>query len=767
MLQVLSQKRIYFALEIISPSEREHFNPNQATKSYMIKDMKKIFTLLVLALVSFASLSAQDIPASTWGNTPPLHVEGKYLCDPYGNHVVLHGVMDTPSPYFNNNRWKGPGWGEQFNTTHAKNAIAYFDQLFTALTDTAHGAYANVFRLHLDPCWTNYNSTKASGFTEKDGKVYDPHGNEVGGEANIYHFNKKRLESFLKVLYFPIAKSAIDHGLYVIMRPPGVFPGYVEVGDYYNDYIMTVWDIVSKNDSIKKYSGQISIELGNEPVTLKAKGGASSERALCDFFQPVVDKIRENGFDGIVWGVGTGWQGNCRDYGKFPLVGTNLGYAVHNYVGWYGGNDRTYSTSDKEKYANEFHASHPIMDTNPIVITEVDWSPEKEGTGHYNEHGDWVLSNYGTWATGSTSKWGAAYKYMMDKYDNVSMTLSGTACYIDIDDYLYRNTLTPAFKTAMEANGLDPWEGSGVSCFAWYKEWAKENYARPDLSKPSDDPGLAIDKLEIGSASAKIMVGQVADFGLKGTFANGMTSNIPTSLCTFSSSDSEVCGDKDGSLVGFSEGEASVTATYTSPAGNSVENTFAVEVLPMFTFDAQIFNPSIMQSGSYTERTRALLTGRNGLGGWEFDAGVDLSAYNYLVCNIRRAMSPTPTLRIYDSSDAWSDDYCEVEFTKTNATIDLHNAVKANGKPLDTTNIKIVAVKTLGGTTLYFSDIFLSMDGETDATGIHSAKGEAAVIAEDIYNVSGQRISSFERGVNIVRQTLSDGTRISTKVFIK
>ena len=36
---------------------------------------------------------------------PTLHVEGRYLCDTHGNRVTLHGVMDTPSPYFNGWRW--------------------------------------------------------------------------------------------------------------------------------------------------------------------------------------------------------------------------------------------------------------------------------------------------------------------------------------------------------------------------------------------------------------------------------------------------------------------------------------------------------------------------------------------------------------------------------------------------------------------------------------------------------------------------------------
>ena len=38
---------------------------------------------------------------------PTLHTEGRWLVDEHGNHVVLHGVMDTPSAWFNSGRW---GW---------------------------------------------------------------------------------------------------------------------------------------------------------------------------------------------------------------------------------------------------------------------------------------------------------------------------------------------------------------------------------------------------------------------------------------------------------------------------------------------------------------------------------------------------------------------------------------------------------------------------------------------------------------------------------
>ena len=393
----------------------------------------------------------------------PLHVDGNQLKDPQGNVVVLHGVMDTPSPYFNSYRWGGSPTDGNLSS-----CVNYFNKLFTAITDSASGAYCNLFRLHLDPCWTNDPNKQSDG--------------KESGEADISRYSGTRLTKYMKTLYWKIALQAMKHGLYVIMRPPGVCPGTIQVGGYYQDYLLDVWDRVTQNDSILKYSGQISIELANEPVTLLDANGQSTDCALHDFFQPIVDKIRANGFKGIIWVPGTGWQMNYRPYAKYPITGDQIGYAVHDYVGWYGTSDSSY---DHQNAIREFGSSIPVVRTNPIVVTEVDWSPPKAGSGHYNEHGEWVEGNYGTWATGSTSKWGNAYKSVLDYYGNISMTLSGTACYIDIDQYINNKQVVPAFKTAMEANGLDPHEGSGVACFEWYADYAKVNYPSDVAYQPA------------------------------------------------------------------------------------------------------------------------------------------------------------------------------------------------------------------------------------------------------------------------------------------
>lgn len=135
----------------------------------------------------------------------------------------------------------------------------------------------------MDPCWTN-----------------DP-AKKVENEADISAFNMARYRRYLQKLYIPLIKDAIAHGLYVIVRPPGVCPGDISVGDRYNSYLKGIWKAFAADEYIKQNEGVISIELANEPVRVHLSDGTDSAEALHDYFQPVVDVIREQGFKGIIW----------------------------------------------------------------------------------------------------------------------------------------------------------------------------------------------------------------------------------------------------------------------------------------------------------------------------------------------------------------------------------------------------------------------------------------------------------------------------------
>ena len=396
---------------------------------------------------------------------PTLHVDGKWLVDQHGNHVVLHGVMDTPSMYFNGYRWGGPSWvdGTNYDAAGATKCKDYFEKLFAGMEE----ANCNVFRLHMDPAWTNdpSDSYRWEGAAEQDDS-------KVGGESDVKKFNPARLKTFLTSLYWPLIQKAMNHKLYVVVRPPGVCPHDLKVGDYYQQYLLTVWDIFTQNANVRKYAGQVSIELANEPVNIKNANGQDDAAALHDYFQPIVDKIRENGFTGVIWVPGTGYQSNYRSYASNPIEGYNIGYAVHDYAGWYGCSDDHCVPSDKIR---SFGEAVPVVKTSPVIITEVDWSPLKEPKEfkNLNEFGDSVFHNYGTWATASTSKWGKAFKATLDYYGNISMTLTSTACLFDLDTLLSKKKVVPAF------GGLE--EASGAACMKWYADYYTKDWPHADF----------------------------------------------------------------------------------------------------------------------------------------------------------------------------------------------------------------------------------------------------------------------------------------------
>ena len=411
--------------------------------------MKIKLYLILLFCCLYLPMRAQQ------SNLPALHVDGKWLVDENGKRVVLHGVMDTPNMYFNDWRWGSP-WGypqTNYDDNGVSKCLDYFEKIFSGI----ERANCDVFRLHLDPAWTNDPDANYSylGATDQPDEAKD--------EADIKKFNPERLKKFLQSLYIPLMQKAMNHGQYVVVRPPGVCPPNLKVGDYYQQYLLTVWDMVSSDATIKQYAGQISLELANEPVNLKNANNQEDTKALHDYFQPIVEKIRSNGFTGIIWIPGTGWQSNYRSYAQHPITGDNIGYAVHDYTGWYGCSDEN---PDPQNKINNFHNQVPVVDTAPIIITEVDWSPKKPGEGHYNEHNEWVEPNYGTWSTGSTSLWGKAYKAMLDHFGNISMTLSGTGCLIDIDELINNNNVTAAF-------GGEP-EACGQACMEWYAEFKNQ-----------------------------------------------------------------------------------------------------------------------------------------------------------------------------------------------------------------------------------------------------------------------------------------------------
>lgn len=709
--------------------------------------MKRFYVCLTACL--FATLSwAQEVTT-----LPTLHVEGKWLVDQHGNHVVLHGVMDTPNMYFNGWRWGSPwdGSGTNYDSSGATKCKNYFEKIFTGLEK----AKCNVFRLHLDPAWTNDPSSSYV----YPGSAGQP--SEATSEADIKKFNPTRLKTFLVNLYWPLIKMAMDHGMYVVVRPPGVCPPNLKVGDYYQQYLMTVWDIFTQLNNVKKYTGQVSIELANEPVALKNANGEDDPKALHDYFQPIVEKIRSNGFTGIIWVPGTGWQANYTSYATHPIEGYNIGYAVHDYCGWYGCSD---NNPDPQNKINNFHKQVPVVDTNPIIITEVDWSPvNPNAEGHYDEHGNWVQPNYGTWATGSTSKWGNAYKTMLDHFGNISMTLSGTGCLIDVDDLINNKKVSPAF------GGME--EACGKACMDWYAEYYDVDYPQADYVEYGEDL-LKVEKVEVPKEEIEMMIGNSCSPQLIATYHYGHTGNISSQAVYEVNSDA--IDIKDGLIFGRKEGIANVKASYTDPLDNTQETSFTVRST-FFPFSAQYINTDLFAQGKYYEKTHTFAPGQWGQMGWEYKDGADMSGYKYLVIKLKTTSSSSH-LNIFTEGSIWTPCCSTPDFgSKTLIVLNLQTAKYTSdgnkkGQALDTKNIRIVSFWGNGNQNIMVNDMYLTNNSDysrEETTGIAVVKSEDQQVV-DVWSMTGQPV---RKAVNIDQATqgLAPGFYIvgKKKVLVK
>lgn len=691
--------------------------------------------LTALAVITTLGMSGQGVRP-----LPSLHVEGRWLVDKHGNHVVLHGVMDTPNMYFNGWRWGAPWTGVNYDSNGVPKCLAYFDKLFTGMEK----AKCTIFRLHLDPAWSNdpSDSYVYAGSNGQDSSAKD--------EADIRKFNPNRLKTFLSSLFWPLMKKAMDHGLYVVVRPPGVCPQNLKVGDYYQQYLMTVWDMVSKDSNIQQYAGQISIELANEPVNLRNASNQDDPKALHDYFQPIVDKIRDNGFTGIIWVPGTGWQSNYTGYASYPIEGNNIGYAVHDYPGWYGCSDNTPSATNK---INQFHNQVPVVDTSPIFISEVDWSPEDPtAEGHYNEHGEWVVPNLGTWATGSTSKWGKAFKAVLDHFGNISMTLTHPHDFFDLDKLINNGIVTPAF-------GGNP-EACAKACMDWYADYYMVDWPHADDEQQSEQSQTAV---SIGTETdiVEVKTGGTGGLELLATFADGHQRNI-SGQAVLKSNNPDIISVNGSLLTGRSLGTATISATYTDPLGHELTTTFSVRST-YFPFAAQYINTSLFANGTYIERTHTFHPGQWGQMGWEFPQGVDFSGYKYLVVKLKQAQNCDAHVNLFTTNSIWSECHESAGFgSSKQLVIDLEKAKYTSddkkGQPFNTKNVHIVSFWSNGTGDIVVDDIYLTNNADyspesTAVTAPYASTANSQSVANTAYDLQGRRVnlSNLGRGLYIIQ----------------
>ena len=422
--------------------------------------MKKLFvnlrraSVLAYSFLLFAFCFLLSPSAFAWQGMPlpRLHQEGRFLCDPQGNHVNLHGFMYTPNAYFCNGHFCG---GD------VTNCLDYTEKLFKIMSDPKRGFYCNYVRLHLDPCWTN------------DPKLH------AKDESDISAFTLARFDEYMRTLYKPIIRMAAKYGLYVIVRPPGVCPPAFAEGDAYHRYLKTVWNRFTQDPYIV-LAPHVMIELANEPVDMLFADGkheGNSPRAfaaLRNVEQDVVDTIRANGFENMIWLPGLGYQSLFSGLATNRVVGANLGYSAHFYPGFLctGSPDPAMNNADYKRLEAAWAENiKPVADFAPLAITELDWSLniKTNAEGHaYNTTWGWGLTG-----TEKDPRAGLNIKRLMDSYGNVSWNLcTGWLKDADVD------------KAELALADLGE-QACIVPTIRWFKEYAAANTPRPDFSRQS------------------------------------------------------------------------------------------------------------------------------------------------------------------------------------------------------------------------------------------------------------------------------------------
>jgi len=343
---------------------------------YRLK-LSNLFYVLTLLLACSMKTGAQS------GVPLPLHVDGPFLVNSEGRRVNMHGFAQTFSPWFNEQ-------GTKWTNYDVNKCLSYNKGIIDGILKA--GWKMTFVRQHMDPYWSNTP------------------GQQTTGENDISAFDFERFKTYLDAVFVPMAEYAISKGLYVVMRPPGVCPEYISVGGAYHQYLKKVWAHVAQHPKLKN-NGAVLFELANEPI--KIQGTREEDVEMTQFMQELVDLMRQY-CDNILLIPGLVWQQHYNGFVKYPIQGSNIGYAVHCYPGWYNSGVEDDVDVEYRSFKRGWDENIlPIATKAPVVVTEMDWAPKK-----YN-------ASWGKAITGEAGGkgFGANFMRICDETCNVSWLL--------------------------------------------------------------------------------------------------------------------------------------------------------------------------------------------------------------------------------------------------------------------------------------------------------------------------------------------------------
>ena len=593
-----------------------------------------------------------------------LNVVGRYLKDSDGNIVNLHGFGQTYSPFFNNFAWNN--YDVEGCLRHNKTMI---DQVLAA------GWRMNFIRMHMDPYWSDD--------TSKESVRYEGH----------ERFSEERFRKYLDEVFVPMAEYAVNKGLYVVMRPPGVSPEKIALEDDYQTFLIKVWDIVSSHKRLRN-NGKVMFELANEPINILGTDGSYGSSGDGHFenmqlyFQAIIDRIRGYGADNIIWVPGLGYQSQYAGFATHRFTGDNIGFAVHVYPGWYnsdaevGPNENVGGVSGGgyEGFQRGWDAQiMPVAEYAPVMVTEMDWAPAK-----YD-------SSWGKSITGVAGGegFGANFKYIADNTGNVSwMIFTSQELLAQFDGV----PGTPGNYTFLNDPEACPWP-----VYHWFKEYAGEEVPEGEL--------VSLEIAGVGE-SLEIRMGDSRSLVVKARYADGSVEAV-TAKAVMELSDEQVAVLGNGKIVALKEGSTRLTVSYTSQADVTRTLEVEVKVITPFPLTEAMFDPSIWEEGSFDESTRTLVTGQYGFGGWQYAEGLDLSGFKTITVELGNDNSSQVSFRLFDKNNYWSEPAMYDFGNSRKIVVDLHDMKDKNGKTISPSHLYIIGFWSLGGKPIIIDKITL------------------------------------------------------------
>ena len=600
----------------------------------------------------------------------PLHVDGRYLMNSKGDIVTLHGYMTVTDPGCQADEIRG-SWDGYDVEMCIKNKKATLDAILKS------GWKMDYVRLLLDAYWCTDQF--------------------VGDRIEYKTFNFGRFKKYFEEVYLPLINYYHEKGIYTLLYPPYSTPETIEVGDEFQQHMLLIWDYISNHPRIRN-NPSVMFELVNEPVNLKSKQGeyydaywgfmfniSSAFREVRDYWQPIVDKIRSH-CDNVIYVPGMLFESDHAGFADYPIEGENIGYAVHWYPGWWGNMRKDW----------EGHV-FPIAYKAPIIITENAWAPYNNYLGGNSET--------------STSKFGKPLKDIVDELGNVSWN-----CYEPEEDYYYFVNSSSSSEKAVISNNPE-------ACFkAMYQWW--NDYSKTKVMPCNQLKAKAVSFDEFPTT---VVSGQKSLAKIKAEFTNGMTWDVSGDV-EYTIADKSVLSIKHGVIWALKEGSTTVTAKYIDGTGQTFSHEFDVTntLFPLTKEGFVLDQFSLDAGGSFDETTGTFSSGSYGSGGWDFENGMDLSSYKYLVVQLNQEQHCWTTVHIADDENtwddenqAWNDEINDIGFPfndKTELVIDLHSLHNQKGEPIDLSHIYRVDIWINGAEgSVSIKRVFLSNDGITPA----------------------------------------------------